>query len=103
MIDLQRHADGIILPVRAQPGARNSDIRGLQSGALKVSVTQAPEQGKANKAVADLLAKRLGLRRSQIELLSGATSQNKRFLIRQWSADQLRARLRDLLPDEDWE
>jgi hypothetical protein len=44
-------------------------------------VTQSPEKGKANKAVIELMAKSLGLRKSQIELLSGETSHQKRFLI----------------------
>ena len=71
---LEPHADGTILPVRAHPGARRNEIRGVQDGMLKVSVTQAPEKGKANKAVIELLAKKLGLKKSQIELIAGETS-----------------------------
>jgi uncharacterized protein len=82
MLLLEPHADGTILPVRAHPGARRNEIRGVQDGMLKVSVTQAPEKGKANKAVIDLLSKKLGLKKSQIELLSGETSHQKRFLVR---------------------
>lgn len=82
MIALEAHPDGTVLPVRAQPGARRNEIRGQQQGALKVSVTQVAEKGKANKALAELLGRALGLRASQIELLSGATASQKRFLIR---------------------
>ena len=82
MIALESHADGTILPVRAQPGARRNEIRGVQDGQLKVCVTQSPEKGKANKAVVELLAKKLGLKKSQIELISGETSHQKRFLVR---------------------
>ena len=57
MISLESHADGTILPVRAQPGARRNEIRGVQDGTLKVCVTQSPEKGKANKAVIELLGK----------------------------------------------
>ena len=81
MLDLKPHPDGAILPVRAQPGARRNEIRGLQDGALKVCVTQAPEKGKANKAIVEVLAKWLGVRKSQIELLSGETASQKKFLI----------------------
>ena len=80
MLDLKPHPDGAILPVRAQPGARRNEIRGLQDGALKVCVTQ-PEKGKANKAIVEVLAKWLGVRKSQIELLSGETASQKKFLI----------------------
>ena len=81
------------MPVRAQPGARRNEIRGLQDGVLKVCVTQAPEKGKANKAVAELLAKKLGLKKSQIELLSGETSHQKRFLVRGIGFQDLAARI----------
>ena len=89
MIGLELHAEGVVLPVRAQPGARRSEIRGLQDGMLKVSVTQIAEKGKANKALVEVLAKGLGLRRSQLALLSGETSSHKRFLVRGVTREQL--------------
>ena len=95
MISIEPHAEGAILAVRAQPGAKANALRGEQDGALKVCVTQAPEKGKANKAVAELLAKRLGLRKSQLSLLAGETSHHKRFLIRGLSAEELRIRLHE--------
>ena len=60
---------------------------------LKVCVTQSPEKGKANKAVIELMAKSLGLRKSQIELLSGETSHQKRFLIRDITPEELAQKL----------
>ena len=62
MIRFEAHAQGTILPVRAHPGARRNEIRGEHDGALRVSVTAAPEKGKANKAIIELLAEALGLR-----------------------------------------
>ena len=52
MIQLGQHAEGVILPVRAQPGARKARVLGEQAGALKVAVTAPPEDGRANKALA---------------------------------------------------
>jgi uncharacterized protein len=93
---LEAHAGGTILPVRAHPGARRNEIRGVQEGMLKVSVTQAPEKGKANKAVIELLAKTLGLKKSQIELIAGETSHRKRFLVRGIGLSELAERIRAL-------
>lgn len=90
--------DGIVLNVQAHPGAKKNEIKGVQNGALKVSVTQAPEKGKANRVLAELLAKSLGLKKSQVSLLSGETSGKKRFLFREISADDLLERLAHL-PD----
>jgi uncharacterized protein (TIGR00251 family) len=97
MISLEPHAEGTILPVRAHPGARRNEIRGHQGGMLKVSVTQAPEKGKANKALVALLAKQLSLRKSQIELLSGETTAQKRFLIRGIAPAELLQRIAPLV------
>ena len=93
MIAIEPHTEGVVLPVRAQPGSRANGLRGEQQGALKVSVTQVAEKGKANKAVIEVLTKALGLRRSQIELLSGETSPQKKFLVRRTTVEQLRKRI----------
>ena len=96
MIALDTHAEGTILPVRAQAGARRSGVKGIHGGALQVMVTQAPEKGKANKAIIAVLAESLGLRKSQIELLTGETSSQKRFLVREISLDVFAARIAEL-------
>jgi uncharacterized protein (TIGR00251 family) len=93
MIGLEEHVEGTILPIRAHPGARRNELRGEQDGMLKVCVTQMPEKGKANKAIVELLAKSLGLKKSQIELLSGETSHQKRFLIRNITLQELAQKL----------
>ncbi len=98
MLSLESHSDGVVLPVRAQPGARRNEIRGEQDGMLKVSVTQSPEKGKANKALVELLSKKLGLKRSQIELLAGETSHQKRFLISGIKPEELAGRIRAACP-----
>ena len=89
MLALASHPDGTILSVRAQPGARRSEIRGIQDGMLKVCVTQSPEKGKANRAIVELLCKSLGLKKSQIKLISGETSHQKRFLVHGITIDKL--------------
>src|SRR5262249_23654996 len=89
MIDIRDHPEGCVLPVRAQPGARKAGVLGEQGGALKVAVTGPPEDGRANKALVEALREALDLKRSQVELLSGAASRDKRFLVRGLDADEL--------------
>ncbi len=91
---------GVLLPVRAQPGARSSAVRGVHDGALRVSVTQVAEKGKANKALIGVLAKALKLRKSQIEIIAGVTVSQKRFMIHAVTIDQLAKRIEAALPDE---
>lgn len=93
MILLETTPQGIVLPVKAQAGARTNGLRGEQSGMLKVAVTQAAEKGKANTAILELLADQLHLRRSQIQLLSGHTSAQKKFLIRDCELAELEQKI----------
>jgi uncharacterized protein (TIGR00251 family) len=97
MIQVTDHTEGCVLPVRAQPGARKTGVVGVQGGALKVAVTAPPEQGRANQALVETLRDALAVKRSQVELLSGATSRDKRFLIRGLARADLEARLAQLL------
>ncbi|MEX2026439.1 MAG: DUF167 domain-containing protein [Pirellulaceae bacterium] len=92
-IALADHAQGVVLPVKAQPGARQNGIRGEHDGMLKVSVTQVAEKGKANQALLAAVAKGLGLARSQVELIAGELAPQKRFLIRGISREELSQRI----------
>ena len=93
MINLIPHPDGVLLPVRAQPGASSSGIRGEHNGRLKVAVTQVAEKGKANKALIEAVAKGLGLKRGQIALVSGDTQREKVLLVRGIGQAELSARV----------
>lgn len=99
MLELVRHDEGVVLVVLAQPGARSNSIRGVHAGALRVAVTQVAEKGKANRALRDVIASQLKLRKSQVELIAGETSASKKFLIRDIDTETLRIRLDQLLSD----
>jgi hypothetical protein len=67
--------------VKVVPGASRSRIAGLLGDRLKIQVAAPPEDGKANKAVAEVLAAWLGLAKSEIELVSGASQPTKVFRV----------------------
>jgi len=60
-------------------------------------VTQAPEKGKANKALLKVIKEGLQLKRSQIELYKGETTALKVFRISEISLDELRQRVAEAL------
>lgn len=97
MIQLEQTDEGILLPVKARAGARRNGISGEHDGMLKVSVTQAAEQGKANTALMKVIARDLGLRNSQVVLKHGTTSANKLFLIVDADIGEIRNRVRKTL------
>ena len=94
---LETRAEGVLIPVKAQPGAGRNELRGTQDGALKVCVTQVPEKGKANKAIVEFLAKALKLRKSQLSLFSGELSSQKKFLATEIDEAELRQKIGDAL------
>ena len=97
MIQIVEHAEGCVVQVRAQPGAKRNGVVGEQNGSLKVAVTAPADQGKANKALVEVLADALGVKRSQVELVAGPSQREKRFLVRGMDAEQLRSRVNELL------
>jgi len=66
------------IAVRVTPGARTEALE-LAEGKLIAKVRAKPEDGKANAAVAQLLAAALGIAASRLRLLRGATSRDKLF------------------------
>lgn len=68
------------LPVRVTPGARVESLT-IEDGRLLAKVRARPEDGKANSAVAALLAAALRIAPSRVELLRGATSREKQFRV----------------------
>jgi uncharacterized protein len=100
MIAIVPHAEGAILPVVAQPGARRNAVLGERAEALRVAVTAPPDKGKANEAIQSVLAEFLGCKAAQIAMISGAASRQKRFLIRGIGPEELHRRIAETLAPE---
>ena len=65
------------LRLRVAPGAAKAAVVGRHGDAWKVRVAAAPERGKANDAVLELLAETLALPRANVTLVSGGGSRDK--------------------------
>lgn len=80
--------------IKVTARASRDEVLGWSGDALRISVTVPPEKGRANAAVLALLARLLGLPRSQLALVSGLTSPRKLLEIEGMSPDDLRRRLK---------
>jgi len=66
--------------VRVKPGSRKGPLIEVgEDGMLTIYVPDRAVDGKANEAVTRLLAAHLGVPRSRLELVAGATARVKRF------------------------
>ena len=59
------------------PNASRNEVIEEEDGSLKVRVTAKATEGKANKAVIEVLADYFGVKKSQVMILSGEKSRNK--------------------------
>ncbi len=65
IIELEDRPNGVLLPVRAQPKSRANEFRGVHAPSTSGCVTAAPENGKANAAIVELLCDKLSLRKTK--------------------------------------
>ena len=84
----------IRLRLRVKPGSRRQRLIGAYGGALKLEVSAAPEKGRANAAVIQLLSETLGIRQNQVELVAGTSSQDKIVVLTGCSIEEITAGLR---------
>lgn len=96
MVRLRESKKGLTFDIQVIPHASRAEIAGVQEGAFKVKVTAPPVEGAANEACIKLLAKELGLKKSQMEISSGAKSRKKTVLIKDISKAELETKINNI-------
>ena len=81
------------LKVKVVPGSSRNEIVGRLGDALKIKVTAPPERGKANEAVVEILANRLGIGTDDIVVVSGHSSPSKVLAITGMDDDMIQKAL----------
>ena len=84
---------GAVLNLRIVPRAAKNAIQGEHGDALKIRLCAPPVDGAANSALVEFLSDAFSLPRARVQLLSGATSRNKRVLLAGCSSSSIRALL----------
>lgn len=77
------------LKVRVNPRSSRSQVTAWQDGVLHIKLTAPPVEGAANKAAVEFLARTLGIRKSQVALVSGQTGRDKTFEIAGLTPEEL--------------
>ena len=94
---IQRAGESIILHILVQPKASEDRVVGFHGETLKVKVTAPPTGGKANQRLIKVLAKRLNIAQSHIEIIQGRTSRRKVLRIWNVNPNQVRNMLKQPL------
>lgn len=94
--------DGLAIAIRLTPRGGRDSLDGVETLAdgrqvLKARVRAAPSDGEANAALIALLAKELGIPRSQLSLTAGASARLKRVVVHSAGSAIAEAALQDLM------
>lgn len=72
----------MIFQVKVIPKSSKTELVGyLADGTWKVKVAAPPEKGKANRALCEFLADKLGVAKSKVRIVAGETSSLKRISV----------------------
>jgi len=81
----------VTFDVLVQPRASRARIGPRHDGRIKIAVTAPPVDGEANAAVVELVAKALGVPRSAVEVIAGASSRRKTLRVTGATTAQIEA------------
>jgi len=73
--------DGIVVFVRATPGAKRDEIVGVAAGRLRVRIAAPPAEGLANDRLCRFVAKAFGVRPSAVSVRRGRRSREKEVCV----------------------
>ena len=93
MISIRDTPDGATFQVKVQPRAKKNAIVGEVGEALKLALTAAPIEGRANQACVAFLAELLNVSRSSVTIAAGQSSRNKVIRVAGLAAAQVQERL----------
>ena len=89
-MEIKEKSGAITFTVRVIPRSARTEIVGEYEGAVKVRLSSPPVDGAANAELIKLFAKKLGVAKSAVAIVSGETSKTKRLRVDGASAQRLR-------------
>jgi len=73
--------DGVLLKLKVLPRSSRCEIVGPHGDFLKIKVTAPPLEGRANEEIIEFLAATLGIKKGQVNIVSGHASRHKTVAI----------------------
>ncbi|HUO09075.1 MAG TPA: DUF167 domain-containing protein [Phycisphaerae bacterium] len=89
-VKIEEKDGAVFLQVKVVPNSSRTQIAGMLGEALKIKVAQPPEEGKANRAVEELLAEVMGVAKGNVSVVAGMTRPQKVVRIVGVSGDEIR-------------
>lgn len=99
-LELTARSTGVRITVRVKPRSKRPGLVGVEDGALVIALRAAPIEGAANAELVLVLSAALGVRRSEVALVTGASHKKKLVDVAGLSELEARARLATALSDD---
>ena len=90
---IQEADGGVVFVAKIVPGSSRTGVCGLLDGMLKIKISAAPEKGKANQELVGFLAKKLGVKKKAVSIISGQTNPVKQVQVLGISTETLLKKL----------
>jgi uncharacterized protein (TIGR00251 family) len=84
----RQHADGLLLTLHVQPGAKKTQVIGLHGDALKIKLAAPPIEGRANDALRRFIADTFDVPLRNVEFKQGEQSRHKVLVVQGSALDQ---------------
>ncbi len=81
--------DGVLLLVHVQPGAKKTEISGVHGDRIKVRISAARTDGKANKELISFVSKLFSIPKRNVEITKGERMRDKSILLLDVSAEEV--------------
>jgi len=90
---IQESSSGVIFTAKVVPGSSRTTVAGVLEDMIKIRVAAAPEKGKANQCLVTFLANQLGVKKGDVQIVSGQTRPVKQVHVAGISAAELLEKL----------
>ena len=97
MVQVRESKKGLTFDIQVIPQASRAEIVCIQDGVFKVKVTAPPLEGAANEACIKMLASKLGLKKSQMEISAGSKSRRKTVMVKNINKMELELKISSFL------
>ena len=87
-MDIACSENGVLFTVKVVPNSSKNSIEGILDGMLKVKIASVPEKGKANKTLKEFLAKKIGVKPKDIDIISGQSNAVKKVKVENISLEK---------------
>lgn len=91
MLKVRETKEGVSFAIRVLPRSSKRELAGLQGDALKIKITEAPVEGRANEACIRFLASLFRVSKNRIAIEAGLKSKNKQVSIAGLTCEAVRA------------